>query len=110
MGLLTRRRSIVLLIRMSVAIVSAKLSVLLGRPVWGFSLPKLQQYGFWRALHEARDEFLPSYFRWWSARDLGQAMQNYSLTRVDESRISAVLCLAQTPQSSTKGVAPAEQI
>jgi putative oxidoreductase len=53
-GLLTRLASFVLLMCMSVAIVSTKLPVLLGRPIWGFSLPKLQQYGFWSALHEAR--------------------------------------------------------
>jgi putative oxidoreductase len=57
-GLLTRLASIVLLISMSVAIVSTKLPVLLGHSVLGFSLPKLQQYGFWSALHEARADLL----------------------------------------------------
>jgi uncharacterized membrane protein YphA (DoxX/SURF4 family) len=53
-GLVTRPACIVLLFNMLVAITSTKLPVLLGRPVWGFSLPKLQQYGFWSTLHEAR--------------------------------------------------------
>jgi putative oxidoreductase len=57
-GLLTRMASAVLLVTMSVAIVSTKLPVLLGREIWGFSLPKLQQYGVWSVLHEARTDLL----------------------------------------------------
>ncbi len=45
-----------MLISMSVAIVSTKLPVLLGREVWRFSLPKLQLYGVWSMLHEARTD------------------------------------------------------
>jgi len=53
-GLITRPASVMLLISMSVAIVSTKLPILLGHPIWGFSLPKLPQYGIWSTLHEAR--------------------------------------------------------
>jgi uncharacterized membrane protein YphA (DoxX/SURF4 family) len=56
-GLVTRLVSIMLLISMTVALISTKLPVLVGHPVWGFSLPKLQQYGFWSTLHEARADF-----------------------------------------------------
>jgi putative oxidoreductase len=56
-GLLTRLASAMLLISMTVAIISTKLPVLVGHPIWGFSLPKLQQYGFWSTLHEARADF-----------------------------------------------------
>lgn len=56
-GLLTRLASIVLLMNMAVAFASTKLPVLVGHPIWGFSLPKLQQYGFWSMLHEARTDF-----------------------------------------------------
>jgi uncharacterized membrane protein YphA (DoxX/SURF4 family) len=56
-GLLTRLASIMLLISMTVALVSTKLPVLVGHPIWGFSLPRLQQYGFWSMLHEARADF-----------------------------------------------------
>ena len=57
-GLFTRMASFVLLISMCVAIVSTKLPVLLGREIWGFSLPKLQHYGVWSMLHEARTDLL----------------------------------------------------
>jgi putative oxidoreductase len=40
-----------------VALLSTKLSVLLGHPVLGFSLPKLASYGFWSTLHEGRADF-----------------------------------------------------
>ena len=56
-GLLTRLASIMLLISMTVALISTKLPVLVGHPIWGFSLPRLQQYGFWSMLHEARADF-----------------------------------------------------
>lgn len=55
-GFFTRITAVVLLISMCVAIVSTKLPVLLGREIWGFSLPKLQQYGLWSVLHEARTD------------------------------------------------------
>jgi len=56
-GLLTRLVSVPLLVVMCVAIVSTKLPVLLGHTVWGFSLPKLSQYGFWSMAHEGRADF-----------------------------------------------------
>jgi uncharacterized membrane protein YphA (DoxX/SURF4 family) len=61
LGLLTRIAAIALLISMTVAIVSTKLPILLGHPIWGFSLPKLPQYGIWATLHEARTD-LAMYF------------------------------------------------
>lgn len=57
LGLLTRLAVIPLLIDMVVAIVSTKLPILLGHGFWGFRLPKLEQYGFWSMLHEARTDF-----------------------------------------------------
>jgi putative oxidoreductase len=39
-----------------VAIISTKLPILLGHGFWGFSLPKLANYGFWSMLHEARTD------------------------------------------------------
>jgi len=53
-GLLTRFAAAVMLINISVAIISTKLSVLLGQPLGPFSLPKLARYGLWSFLHEAR--------------------------------------------------------
>ena len=41
----------------SVAILSTKIPILLGRGFWGFHLPKLESYGFWSMLHEARTVF-----------------------------------------------------
>ena len=55
-GLGTRLAAIIMLVSMCVAIVSTKLPVLLGREIWGFSLPKLQLYGVWSVLHEARTD------------------------------------------------------
>lgn len=57
LGFLTRIASIVLLIDISVAILSTKIPILLGRNVWRFSLPKLPRYGFWSMMHEARVDF-----------------------------------------------------
>ena len=54
LGLFTRLATIPLLITICVALLSTKLPTLLGRPVLGFSLPKLASYGFWSTLHEAR--------------------------------------------------------
>jgi putative oxidoreductase len=45
-----------LLINISVAIVSTKVPILLGRGLWGFQLPKLASYGWWSMLHEARTD------------------------------------------------------
>lgn len=56
-GLLTRLASVVLLINITVAIISTKLPVYLGHEIWGFSLPKLPNYGWWSMLHEARTDF-----------------------------------------------------
>ena len=56
-GLLTRLAAIVLLTDMSVAILSTKITVLLGHGFWGFSLMKLPRYGFWSMMHEARTDF-----------------------------------------------------
>ena len=57
LGLLTRLATVPLLITMSVAILSTKITVLLGHGFWGFSLPKLDQYGFWSMAHEGRADF-----------------------------------------------------
>jgi uncharacterized membrane protein YphA (DoxX/SURF4 family) len=53
-GLLTRLAAIALLINISVAIISTKIPILLGRGIWGFSLANLPYYGIWGMLHEAR--------------------------------------------------------
>ena len=53
-GLLTRLAAIPLLITICVALLSTKAPVLLGHGFWWFSLPKLQTYGVWSMLHEAR--------------------------------------------------------
>jgi len=55
-GLATRLAAIPLLIDISVAIVSTKVPILLGHGFWGFALPKLDSYGFWSMLHEARTD------------------------------------------------------
>jgi uncharacterized membrane protein YphA (DoxX/SURF4 family) len=57
LGLLTRMATIPLLIDMCVAIVSTKVPILLGHGFGPFSLPKLQQYGLWSMLHDARTDF-----------------------------------------------------
>jgi len=46
-----------LFIDISVAIVSTKLPILLGRGLGPFSLPKLVSYGFWPFVHEARTDW-----------------------------------------------------
>src|SRR5439155_26921840 len=56
-GLLTRLAAIPLIIDISVAIISTKVPILLGHGFWGFSLPKLANYGFWSMAHEARTDF-----------------------------------------------------
>ncbi len=56
-GLLTRLAAIPLIIDISVAILSTKVPILLGHGFWGFGLPKLANYGFWRMAHEARTDF-----------------------------------------------------
>jgi putative oxidoreductase len=54
LGLFTRLAATVMLINISVALLSTKLPILLGRAVGPFSLPKLPRYGVWSSLHEAR--------------------------------------------------------
>jgi putative oxidoreductase len=54
LGLFVRLAAAVMLIDISVALLSTKLPILLGRAVGPFSLPKLPRYGVWSSLHEAR--------------------------------------------------------
>ena len=54
MGLFIRLAAAAMLIDISVALLSTKLPILLGRAVGPFSLPKLPRYGVWSSLHEAR--------------------------------------------------------
>jgi len=56
-GFLTRLAALPLLINISVAIISTKIPILLGRGYWIFSLQGLSRYGFWSMLHEARTDF-----------------------------------------------------
>jgi len=56
-GLLTRLAAIPLIVIMIVAIVSTKVSVLLGHDFLIFQAPKLARYGFWSMAHEARTDF-----------------------------------------------------
>lgn len=56
LGLATRLAAIPLLINISVAILSTKVPILLGHGFWGFQLPKLESYGWWSMLHEARTD------------------------------------------------------
>jgi hypothetical protein len=49
--------AIALLIDITVAILSTKVPILLGRPLGPFSLPKLPSYGIWSFLHEARTDW-----------------------------------------------------
>lgn len=57
LGLATRLAAVPLLINISVAILSTKIPILLGRGFLGFQLPKLESYGWWSMLHEARTDF-----------------------------------------------------
>jgi putative oxidoreductase len=57
LGWLTRLAVIPLLIDISIAIISTKIPILVGRGLWHFSLPKLNHYGVWSLLHEARTDF-----------------------------------------------------
>lgn len=57
LGLFTRIASVLLMIVMTVAIFSTKIPILLGHEFWGFSLRKLENYGFWSMAHEARTDF-----------------------------------------------------
>jgi uncharacterized membrane protein YphA (DoxX/SURF4 family) len=55
-GLFVRLASVPLLINISVAILSTKIPMLLGGPLWMFNAPK-PPFGFWAMLHEARTDF-----------------------------------------------------
>jgi putative oxidoreductase len=55
-GSLTRPAALALWINISVAILSTKLPILLGRGYWLFTLPKVSRYGFWSMAHEARTD------------------------------------------------------
>jgi uncharacterized membrane protein YphA (DoxX/SURF4 family) len=57
LGFLTRPAALALWINISVAILSTKIPILLGRGFWGFSLANLKRYGFWSMAHEARTDF-----------------------------------------------------
>lgn len=57
-GLLTRLACVPVLISMTVALLSTKIPVLLGRGFAGFALQKLPTYGVWSFLHEARTDLL----------------------------------------------------
>jgi uncharacterized membrane protein YphA (DoxX/SURF4 family) len=45
-----------MIISMTVAILSTKIPILLGYGFWGFSLRKLDHYGFWAMAHESRTD------------------------------------------------------
>lgn len=57
LGLGTRLAAVPLLVSISMAILSTKVPILLGQGFWGFQLPKLDMYGLWSMLHEARTDF-----------------------------------------------------
>ncbi len=57
LGLLTRLAAIPMIINISIAILSTKIPILLGRGFWLFSLPSVKTYGFWSMVHEARTDF-----------------------------------------------------
>jgi uncharacterized membrane protein YphA (DoxX/SURF4 family) len=57
LGLLTRPAAIALFIDISVAIFTTKIPVMLGHGYLGFSLMKLDHYGFLSMVHEARTDF-----------------------------------------------------
>jgi len=56
LGLFTRLAAFPLLIDISVAILSTKIPILLGRGYWHFPLPALKHYGLLSMLHEARTD------------------------------------------------------
>jgi putative oxidoreductase len=57
LGLLTRLAAIPMIVNISVAILSTKIPILLGRGIWIFSPPKAGVSGFWAMAHEARTDF-----------------------------------------------------
>lgn len=54
LGLITRLAAIPLIITMIVAIISTKITILLGENWWIFHLPELHRFGFWSMMHEIR--------------------------------------------------------
>ncbi|HEX5399727.1 MAG TPA: DoxX family protein [Verrucomicrobiae bacterium] len=56
LGLLTRPAAVALFVDISMAIFSTKIPVLLGHKFLGFSLMKLDHYGFLSMVHEARTD------------------------------------------------------
>ena len=56
LGLATRLVAIPLRIDIAVAILSTKVPIVLGHGFWGFQVPKLDSYGWWSMLHEARTD------------------------------------------------------
>ncbi len=54
LGLMTRLAAIPLIIVMLVAILSTKIPIWMGQDLWIFHLPKMERYGFWSMVHEAR--------------------------------------------------------
>ena len=54
--MLTRPAAMLLWINISVAIVSTKIPILIGRGFWLFSLRDPNRYGFWSMAHEARTD------------------------------------------------------
>jgi uncharacterized membrane protein YphA (DoxX/SURF4 family) len=56
-NILALHAAIALLIDISVAMLSTKVPILLGRGFGPFSLPKLPSYGVWSFLHEARTDW-----------------------------------------------------
>jgi uncharacterized membrane protein YphA (DoxX/SURF4 family) len=57
LGLFTRWAVVPLLMVISTALLATKLPILLGHGFWGFTAPKLERYGLWSMLHEARTDF-----------------------------------------------------
>lgn len=56
-GLMTRLAALLLLADMTVAILSTKLPILIGRGYWRFAPPSGGKIGLWAMLHEARTDF-----------------------------------------------------
>jgi putative oxidoreductase len=57
LGLLTRPAALALAVNISVAILSTKIPILLGRDFWIFHVRELPRYGFWAMTHETRTDF-----------------------------------------------------
>ena len=57
LGLATRLAAVPLIVIMLVALVTTKLPILVGHDLWGFTVRKLEHYGFWSMAHEARTDW-----------------------------------------------------